>query len=727
MTYPDWLIQDIRTLGQVTYIANLTHSCLGSYAEVCFDLAYDEYAQVSDERLSNPEPIKLRYPLSQFPSNPEFLSNRDTFPRNLPHLNPVSESHPASICLWRKGGNSALYLQKGIVACLEVLRDWLEDASLDRLQHDGWEPSPRGGLISFNIDLGEWQEIASKPKYCGKILSISSHVFIDKIRRGPQLGWVIPRNEIKEKKDNSHFLRPFKYNEVSQIRTYFLVPDDGFIESDHCSLKLNSFDSLLEYSSHAQLAKAVSFIQSCKKTKGVSAAVLAIAQRRPLPLIKEIPSLSNDVNASKVEIVSILVVHDNNSFNFHGLQVKSPATSEMLASVSGTDVLDKDLSILGCGSIGGAISDFLIRAGHKRFSLWDDDCFEAHNNARHVLYQTASERAVSALEFKVMKMQERMKQINTEVNVRYFIRKFDAKQVSELQNNTHVIDTTGQAIEPSWLHDLAVPYTRVFITDMGNLAFLMTQVPHDVADMLDIEAVLISLSSSEQRIREWLHNESQLSDKMLGLSCSSATMEMPWFKINGHISSLMPTLLRQVNSPSTCVLMNTLDPDGNPLGLTTFDIEGSEFKFEQAEVVDAQGVTWTITFNQAVLDVVRKIRKNHLPSEAAGYILGLYNIDTKRISIVAATQGQFSSSVSSATLESIEQDREAQEILANSNNMLKPLGTWHSHPGTSAQASTRDLTTFEELLGNKERILPTVMLICAEVETSFLVGVNRDI
>lgn len=725
MIYPDWLIQDIRIIEQMSYISTLSHSCHESYAEVCFDLAYDEYVQASDERLKNPEPIKLRYPLSSSPSEPDFLSNRDTFPRDLPHLNPVAEGKNASICLWRKGGNSALYLQKGITACLDVLKGWLEDASVKQLQHDGWEPSPRSGLISFNINLGQWQERATEPKYCGKILSTPSCIYVTKKSGLPQLGWVIPGNETSIKKDNSRFLKALKYNGVSHINTYYLVPEDDFVEDKHCSIELDSFDKLLKYSPHMQLAQAISFIQNSKKPKGVSAAILAIAQRRPYSLIEEIPSLSKVPKANKVEITTVLVVHNNNEYTFHGLQVKSPATSEMLANVSGTEILDKDISILGCGSVGGAIADYLARAGHREFSLWDNDIFEAHNNARHVLHQTASERAV--LDFKVIKMSDRLKQINTDVKVRHHIRKFDAQEIPKLRLNTHVIDATGEVIEPSWLHDLTVPYTRFFITNMGGLAFLMTQLPGDVADMLDLEAALLLLSSDEPRIREWLHNESQLSDKMLGLSCSSATMEMPWFKINNHTSALMPTLLRQIKSPSTCIVMNTLDPEGNPQGLTTFDVGQSWLGFDQVNVEDAQGVTWTVTFNKSVLETVRNIRQELLPSEAAGYLIGLYNIETKRISIVAATKGEFSSSTSSATLTSIEQDTEAQKILSNSNVMLKPLGTWHSHPSKSAQPSPRDLQTFKELVDIRERILPTVMLICADIDTHFLVGVNRDI
>ncbi|WP_342609136.1 Mov34/MPN/PAD-1 family protein [Vibrio tritonius] len=727
MMYPDWLIQDIRIISQIPYISNVTHSHMDGYADICFDLTYGDYAQASEERLSNPEPIKLRYNLSKLPSKPAFLSNRDTFPKNLPHLNPVSEDHPTSICLWRKGGNSSLYEQKGIASCLEVLKDWLEDASLEKLQHDGWEPTPRGGVISFNINLGEWQEIAINPKNCGKILSIPSGMLISNKSGMPQIGWVIPQYDIKIQKNNNHFFRSFKYNEVSKIRTYFLVPDEDFIESDHSSLKLDSFNNLLAYSKNKQLSQAIQFAQSCKKPKGCSAVVLAIAHRRPLPLIKEIPSISTIENASKVEITTILIVHDNKDFSFHELETKSPATPEMLAKISGIDKFDKDISVLGCGSVGSAISDFLMRAGHKHFSLWDDDVFEAHNNARHVLHQTRSERAITALEFKSYKLRARIEEINHEATVRHFIRRFNSDEVSKLRKNTHVIDATGEAIEPSWLHDLTVPYSRVFITDTGNLAFQLTQVPDNIADMLDIEAVLFSMASNNNRIKEWLQRESHLSNTMLGLSCSSTTMEMPWFKISNHVSSLMPSLLQQIKSPSISVVMNDLDPDGSPKGLTTFNVDDPKFKFQKAEVKDSQEIIWTITFNQAVLDKIHEVRENLLPREAAGYLLGLYNVNTKRISIVIATQGQFNSSSSSATLASIENDSEAQKTLTDSNNMLKPLGTWHSHPGSSAQPSPTDERTFDELLSIKERTLPTVMLICANSDTHFLVGINRDI
>lgn len=728
MIFPDWLIQDIRIIGQMPNVSNLKHSCINSHAEVCFDLFYDEYAQACDERLINPEPIKLRYKIADLPSEPEFLSDRLEFPRNLPHLNPVREEDSVSICLWRKGGNSALYLQRGIAACLEVLKEWLEDASVGRLQHDGWEPTPRGGFVSFNINLGNWQEVVVNSKLAGKILSIPSKAELNRLPGGEYLGGVITFPlEHKELVDNKNILRQLKIGQLSNIRTYLLVPDQSFIECEHSPLTLDSFDRLLAYSEHSQLKRIVSYFQSCKKRKGMSAAVLAIAQRRPLSLIKDIPSLSNDEDASKVEITAILVLHDSKGFSLHPLQVKSPASSEVLASVSGTDYLDKNVSVLGCGSVGGAISDYLVRSGHTKFSLWDNDLFEAHNNARHVLHQTAGERAYSSLEFKVLKMRERMKEINPEVNVQTYIKKFDAHQISKLEPTTHIIDATGEVIEPSWLSDLQVPYTRIFIADKGRLAFLLTQVPNGFVDMLDIEAELFYLACANDRIKNWLLHDSQLSDKMLGLSCSSATMEMPWFKINNHVSALMPSLLKQVKSATSCVVMNTLDDEGSPQGVVKFDAEQSEFHFERSRIEDAEGNSWTISFNQTVRERIHQIRDSHLPAEAAGYLLGLCNINTRRISIILATQGRFISSNSAATLSSIEHDNEAQDALVSSNDMLKPLGTWHSHPGASAQPSLRDQETFQELVGCKERIIPTVMMICADREIHFSVGINREI
>ncbi|GAW97078.1 MULTISPECIES: ThiF family adenylyltransferase [Colwellia] len=728
MNYPDWLIQDIRILVGLSNIENLIYTDKDGIAEIRFDFEYDQYAQIEDERLINPEPILLKYKITPEPESPLFLSGRGSFPRDLPHLNPEPESHPASICLWRNGGNSGLYTQKGISACINVLGEWLKDASISRLQCDGWEPTPRTGLISFNIQLSEWQELAIKTKNSGKILTFKTNVLVEKIKTTNFLfGISIPEIKGKVKTNNSPFLRPFKYAEFDNIKTHYIISDVDFIEEKHNSTPINSFDSLIRYSSNPMLAQVKVSIMKEKKRKGLTATIFLIVQRRPLSLIEGIPGLSLDTQARKVELIAILVTHENNKFEFHQLVVKSTVTPELLSNVSGLKPTGKEISIIGCGSVGGAIADYLVRSGHTKLALWDEDQFEAHNNARHVLSQDKLENSVIFNEFKSMKMERWLKKINSNIQIKCFRRNFDTNELINLRNSGQVIDATGQIIEPSWLNKLSVPYSRIFIADEGRLSFFMSQLPSGPIDILDLEAAIYSFAISDIKIQNWLQRESSLSNKMLGLSCSSATLEMPWFKINNHVSALMPTLLNQILKPKVRVVMNCQDKEGNPEGVTIYDTSTSDFEFIKFDIDDLHGKKWIVSINEKSSLIIENARNQYLPNESSGYIFGLYNLSERRISIVDVTIGTFHGSRINVSLESINKDSKAQKILQATNEMLLPLGTWHSHPGNSASPSRKDETTFAELISCKERIIPTVMLIKANEELKVMVGINRTI
>lgn len=725
MSLPDWLILDIRLIKLRHDVKDLVLTVEGEDAYVCFSFSYGEYAQASS-LLLNPEPVKLRYKVTNFPSVPEILSNRPDFPRRVPHLNPVDDGELASICLWRKGGNSSLYMQKGIGACLDVLKEWFEDASTDRLQHDGWEPTPRGGLISLNIRLNDWQDIAVSAKETGKVLSLPSNILVEPLPNKKLLGWVVP--DLKQRKivsDNRDIMKPFSFKQVCKIRTLFITPETDYVEDEHNPINLNCIGDLASYSDTPQLQSFIKYLKSGRKRKGKSACVLAIAQRRPMSLIKEIPALSLDVNASRIEITSILIVHESDKFELYPIQIKSPVSSQLLESVSGIEVSPRRIGIIGCGSVGGSITDCLVRSGYTDFSLWDSDLFEPHNNARHVLHQNSLDQAVSSLEYKVFKLRDRMHDINPEVSVTVHDN-FGESNANTLKGD-HVIDATGEAIEAGWVEKIMVPYSRIFIADSGRLGFCFTQIPDGLADMLDIEAALILMASSNVYIREWLARDSQLADKILGLGCSSSTVEMPWFRISNHTTALMPNLLSVLKEPTTSVVMNVQDEYGKPLGLTEFDTSSLSFCFEKEEVSDNDGNRWVVTLSEEVKKNILRVREKHLPSEAAGYLLGLYNINTRRISISAATEGKFSSSSTSATLGGVQSDMATQSLLEASNGMLRILGTWHSHPGRSAAPSNRDLITFGEIAGCNERVIPSLMLICAESEIKVRVGLNRDL
>lgn len=402
-------------------------------------------------------------------------------------------------------------------------------------------------------------------------------------------------------------------------------------------------------------------------------------------------------------------------------------TSEVLASVSGVNIIDCEVGLLGCGSVGSAIAEYLARSGHRKLTVWDNDTFEAHNNARHTLHQTSYETACSFSEFKVYKLKRKLREVSSDISIRSIPYKFDEQKLPKLKSIHHIIDATGEIIEPTWLNNLATPYTRLFIADEGRLAFILSHRPDLSVDIMDLEAALFAHSSSHGTIRDWLQRESKLSNKMIGLCCSSATMEMPWYKITNHISALMPKLRSQLENPSVYAAMNVIDKEGCPLGLIEFDVNKEEFTFDKKEVIDEMGQTWTISISHSALRKINRIRESYLPSEAAGYLLGLYNTISRRICIAVATKGNFTSSSSEAILQSIDNDAESLQVLEDCNNMLVPIGTWHSHPRTSAQLSEKDNVTFKQLLSCRERVIPTVMMVRAKSETHFMVGLNRKI
>lgn len=728
MNYPDWLIQDIRTLVGLSNIENLIDTHKDGVVEIRFDFQYDQYAQIEDERLTNPEPILLNYKITQEPETPTFLSGRDDFPRDLPHLNVQPVNHPASICLWRKGGNSGLYTQKGISECINVLGEWLKDASISRLQRDGWEPTPIMGLISFNIQLSKWQNIAVKTEFCSKILQFRTNILaLETKKKDFPLGLAIPEYKYKVKQQNSPYLKPFKYGESSNINTHYIISDIDFVVEKHNSMPIKNFNDLIRYCLNPVLTQVKTSIMKEKKKKGLTATIFLIEQRRPLPLINSIPGLSEEPEARKVELIAFLVTCENNEFEFHPLEIKSSVTSELLSQVSGLKPIKKEISLIGCGSVGGAIADYLVRSGHTKLAIWDGDVFEAHNNARHILSQDKLDSSNTLDEFKSRKMERYLKKINSNIKLKCFTMNFSTNELRLLEDSKQVIDATGQIIEPSWLNKLSIPYSRIFIADEGRISFLMSQLPNGTVDILDLEAAVYGFAGKDVRIQNWLKRQSSLSNKMLGLSCSSATLEMPWFKINNHVSALIPTLRNQMLKPEVRVVMNYQDKEGNPEGLTIYDTSSNDFEFIKVDFVDLQNKKWTVSINKKSLQIINDARNDHLPNESSGYIFGLYNLSERRISIVDVTIGSFQSSRMHVSLESINKDTRAQEILQTTNEMLLSLGTWHSHPGNSASPSQLDKDTFDELVNCKQRIIPTVMLIKANEELKVMVGFNRSI
>ena len=106
------------------------------------------------------------------------------------------------------------------------------------------------------------------------------------------------------------------------------------------------------------------------------------------------------------------------------------------------NLTDKKIALIGCGSIGGFLSDFLIKLGAGNGSgvltLIDSDKFEAANIGRHFLgYPSINMPKVQALRHDLLRLMPTL-------NIKCFDTNANKLQFSDLEQYDLIIDATGE-------------------------------------------------------------------------------------------------------------------------------------------------------------------------------------------------------------------------------------------------------------------------------------------
>jgi hypothetical protein len=732
----DWIINDIRLLKQCDGVQNVQYEAVGKQVFVTFELEFSLYAQILEDRIQSPENIRLVY-INKFELNqPQVLATRDGFPRGLPHINPTSIDAPPSICLWRKGGTETLYKQRGIVEVIRILQQWLEDASLGELDRDGWEPSPRTSFVSFHCDVPKLQQIVNNESNSNGIFLSKGFGAFFEINGENVFGYSTGVNVLNKKtfkgneklKKAEQLTQPFTLNaeKYVELKMLLAIPPIDLVDDYHNSSKINTIDDLRKYGNYGSLDVVLDVVDkeflSSKDDRGV---IIVVAQRRPLPLISEIQGLSDNPKERSIELVPFLIHRKKGNVSVRFLSIRSNIDSKVFGDISNYEVVSGRLGIIGCGALGSTIADQLARAGHTDVTLWDMDCLEAHNSARHIcshsVYDIPNAITKAHLVGKHIESLSKDHKNKLETKNKYF----------DLEDNRtfcrdamHLIDTTASDLDRYWHNIPECAVSRLYISDEGRVGLIQTQPKSGVPDMLDLDAKLYLLAGEHIEIQQWLSRQSGLSTTLVGLSCSSDTLKMPWSTVINHGSALMPSLKKQFSVDKPLIGMNLVDKFGVPKGYKQLG-DSNSLDFTSHTVVDNNDIQWRVSISSDVLQKVQSIKEKYTPREAGGYLLGLYNIESHRISIVFASEGKFNSTSSTLELQPIDQDPEVPSILKDSCGMLVPLGTWHSHPNSASAESFTDMSTYRSVVNNAEQLLPFVMLIHGNDEANILVGYNR--
>ena len=723
-------------------------------ALISFDVETDTLPVPSERVILDIEPIIFQYSSPSFVGRlaPTVLSNREDFPRDLLHLIPTPSDHPACLCLAR-AGLQTIYNVSGVRGVVTRLLDWLNDAKAETLYEDGWDPVPylNGEMRTLgHIDTEALQRHAySHPEggfgfICAPIKNMPNDVVF--VHAATPIIDTSDGKQVKSAKQQMQQSGGSGIPFQTAIPAVFVWPPRDQIElpphfttwCDMASFK----DGLHRTGLYDRFDKAFAYIDAYfsqhleggmradTDMRRHHALMVIVGLWRPVPLDRTIVGLADEDGPRSLELRAFYLtrsIEDTDRWSdqtklsdFFGLV---PNSSPVLEAVSGEPAFRR-LALLGAGALGSAFADYALRGGTGQLTVIDKDRFLSHNIARHRgdCSDTGNSKTDVVERLAIMRVQGvRVTKYNEEI-----ITLDDKALLARLGDVDQVIDATADPLvrrRLSSLKGIHLPLLRSEIFHRGQLGVsLLTHLGAD-QNLNCLFHQLIALAMENETVREWLAYESSRTyedeELLLGFGCRSLTTKLPAYKVDSHASSafaLAKAKLPSLDRP--LIALHLLDAEGVSLG--TEIITPEPVRVFQEETTNG----WRIVVTLSVLDKLHQLRVNAAPNETGGYLFGALDEAAREIYVVSASPEPPGTVASPAHLQLGRWGRTGFErtFRRRTQGRLPPIGTWHSHPSSSAEASPTD---WETVAGFKDedaqRGLPTVMAITGLTGDAFYV------
>lgn len=687
-------------------------------------MKWERGKQWTNRQILEREPVVLRFEkkgLGECP--PKIFSNRNDFPRDLAHLNPVDPDSPVSFCVWRNG-IQALYDSGGISRILSVLGEWLSDASQDNLEHDGWEPELRLGKNTLSLNIGEFQRYASKQKggkdgivfgrngwgivvdnSNGRTFSVS----IESLKPENGTGLTTKHQTTEGKRQSILFDIPWAFTwgkKNKPVATRF----SGKIDNTH---------SLIDFADHIGVSdninNALKVLLTHRTNFEIGVFFFVFGIWRPMKLFADVPT-DADGDACRIEIIPILIEFGKKNGKplierVEQVTLLEQLTPGLLRKTSGlTETKSRSsVTIIGCGAIGSKISEFLCRQGQEKLILVDYDRFQPHNIARHVLgrpYVWCN---------KAEALQELL-QVFTKTEIKAIprsIQTIKSKERGWINRSKYLLNTSADKRVVDFIcNDNKLPQSvRAFLALEGRLGVLMVEGKKHQPRLDDIEAYLFLQARDNDLISKWLHTTSAGQHAIIGPSCSSVTFQIPDSLVTLHAANFMPVLSDLLSDHSTKL-------GGFGLHITTENgfSEGWEWfpvpEFRKMEV-NYCGLKWKIRILPDVLKKISETTVGETPNEIGGFLYGRFNVNRRIVTLVeTCCPSPLRSAATGLELPAAAETEEELHLLESSNYQLFMLGSWHSLPQSNSIPSSVDIKTLHQTsFDNNKTPRPYVMLI----------------
>ena len=386
--------------------------------------------------------------------------------------------------------------------------------------------------------------------------------------------------------------------------------------------------------------------------------------------------------------------------------------------INGIEPDSRKMMALGVGALGSQLVATLIRCGYGKWTFVDSDLLLPHNVARHELYHMA----VGLPKATVMAMAANSILAEPSVDQAVIADVLSpgtaAEQLAAAFGAAEVIADFSASVEVSRHvgRDVDVNARRVaaFLNPRGSDLVVIAEdsareFPLDSLEMQYYREILVNeglechLDPPEGRIR-------------YARSCRDVSSRIPGDQVAMH-AAIGSRALRRALSES--------DPRVD-IWIGSEDLSSKHVSLRPSPIVQSQVGEFQVITDQGFVEQIRKFRRNKLPSETGGVLLGCWDLIRNLVYVVHSVASPVDSTErrtlyirGSAGL------KEAVESAATRTAfMLTYVGEWHSHPdGFDSEPSPDDMILWQ-WLNDKTRQdgFPPLMLIMGESGMTWCVG-----
>jgi hypothetical protein len=644
---------------------------------------------------------------------PEVWALRESFPRDVPHLNLREYDYPRSLCLYDVPFRdvSAQWTPSRFIA---LIREWLrltargelhaEDQPLERMLIDfeGHLILPRAILAAETgtavvLTLEQRPDIGSRPMFVAKVgqrNDVPGAATALVLRVEPRVHGAIQRTP-KTLGELHATLSSGGDNLLGKVRG-FLKP----LVNDATRLQARCFIVILvpkQRTADGPVESTETWAFFLGKTiREIGEAIGVWATTRGGFGLLLWPDASHDGRDVTIGPASV---------------VYNVARTD-LASMNGLEAADdRRIVLVGGGALGSQVMMNAVRAGDGRWTVIDNDRLLPHNLARHALYHIAVGFPKAPGLMAMANLLTDDANVHEAIDVDLFSpgSKDDAVRAA-LAGADLIIDCSASVTVARHLARGVQASARrcsIFLNPSGTDLTLLAEdadrtVPIDSLEMQYYRAVATradltnALAASQSRMR-------------YGRSCRDVSVALPQAAV-GLCAGVATFAIHAITSaPAGHIRIWRLD-------LTTLGVAAVQVAVEPVQRANVNG--WEVLTDHAVLRKLADLRLAKLPRETGGVLVGTYDIPRRILYIV---------DVIPSPLDSDEQATsyirgvagltdEVERITAATAGQLHYVGEWHSHPaGFSCLPSEKDRNLFawiaEEL---KKDSLPGLMVIVGD-------------